>query len=838
MLINRSVHLLRAPNFEDEDKTRTAKLLNVILITMLTLAIVYLFMAPIIEPNPLAGLIGNGITVVVYLSVFILMRRGQVQLASLLFSSSLWLMVSLLAIAYGGVTTPALFSYFSCIVVAGLLLGDWPTFAFAGLSIASGFGVFLAEFNGILPPPLLTTTSFAMWWIATVNFLMVAVLLFLANRNIRKALEQARHEIAKRRLMEEQLRESEEQYRQLMQELPVGVEVFKPDGTLVAVNKSWENIWNVQAEAVVGRYNPLKNEAFREMGLMSFIEQAFAGEQVLIPNIEFDPGKSDLPGRKRWMEGLAYNVKDQQGRIKNVVLLSEDITERKEAEAALGRSEKYFRSLTENALDIITVLDSDGSIRYESPSIEWALGYKPEELIGQNVFDFIHPEDLPSVMTTFAERSQIAGPAPPVEARFRHKDGSWRVIEAVGTNLLEDSAVAGIVVNSRDITERKQLQEQLLQAQKMDAIGQLTAGIAHDFNNLLTAINGFAELMRRELAAGDSNQDYLDKILNSGGRAADLVRQLLAFSSKQVIKPRVLDLNSSVASMDKMLRRIIGEDIALETRLTPELGAVKVDPTQLEQVIVNLAVNARDAMLGGGRLTIETANITLDADFVAHHLETEPGEYTLLSVSDTGVGMSEAVKAHIFEPFFTTKAQGKGTGLGLATVFGIVKQNHGHIWVYSEPGTGTTFKIYLPSAEEEQPYSTPMMKEAELPAGTETILLVEDDADVRNLVRQVLQAQGYTLLEAEDGQAALRLVAGRATPIHLLLTDVIMPGMSGKVLAEQLSQDQMDLKTLFMSGYTDDTIAHHGILEAGISYLQKPFSPTALARKVRSTLDN
>ena len=537
-----------------------------------------------------------------------------------------------------------------------------------------------------------------------------------------------------------------------------------------------------------------------------------------------------------------YLMKDNLARLVPAVEreLQEAIErrERRRAEKALRENEERFRSLIENALDIITILNGDGTIRYESPSIDRILGYKPVELLGQNVFEFIHPDDLPAVRKTFTERSQIAGPAPPIELRFRHKDGSWRILEAIGTNLLHDPIVAGIVVNSRDITERKQLEDQFRQAQKMEAIGQLTAGIAHDFNNLLTAINGFAELLQLKLRPDDPHQKSLGKILYAGQRAADLVRQLMAFSRKQVIKPQVLNLNTTIAEMDKMLRRIIGEDIKLETRLDPALWEVKLDPTQIQQVIFNLATNARDVMPKGGRLVIETTNVLLDDAYVAHHLEVQPGEYILLAVSDTGLGMNEAVKAHIFEPFFTTKESGKGTGLGLATVYGIVKQNGGHVWPYSELGTGTTFKIYLPRTGEEVSVPSQIAVESEILSGNETILLVEDDVEVRHLVRQVLQAQGYVLLEAAEGQEALQLAAHHAGPIHLLLTDVVMPGMNGKVLAEKLSQIKRDLKILFMSGYTDNIIAHHGIMEPGLLFLQKPFNSTTLARKVRGVLDS
>jgi PAS domain S-box-containing protein len=398
--------------------------------------------------------------------------------------------------------------------------------------------------------------------------------------------------------------------------------------------------------------------------------------------------------------------------------------------------------------------------------------------------------------------------------------------------------VAGALARAALVQERRQLEEQYYQAQKMEAIGQLTAGIAHDFNNLLTAINGFAELGRMQLSPEDPTQEMLDRILYSGQRAARLVSQLLAFSRKQIIEPQLLELNFVVAKMSKILERIIGENINLQTNFDSDLWLIKTDPSQIEQILVNLAVNARDAMPDGGKLTIETANVVLDENHVATHLETQPGEHVRLSISDTGLGMTEEVKAHLFEPFFTTKEQGKGTGLGLATVYGIVKQNGGNIWVYSEVGQGTTFKIYLPRAEEGRPPEVLPQSKTKIVGGNETILMVEDDIGVRELTRRMLDAQGYTVLVAKNGQTALELAGQQTGPIHLLLTDVVMPGITGTVLAEQLVQSRPELKVLFMSGYTDEAIARHGILEPGLFFLQKPFSPVTLARKVREALDS
>jgi nitrogen-specific signal transduction histidine kinase len=388
-----------------------------------------------------------------------------------------------------------------------------------------------------------------------------------------------------------------------------------------------------------------------------------------------------------------------------------------------------------------------------------------------------------------------------------------------------------------DITERKLLEAQLRQAQKMEAVGRLAGGIAHDFNNLLTAITGYADLALSDLREGDPMRQDMEEILRAAHRAAELTRQLLAFSRQQVLAPRVLDLNEVVQSVDKMLRRLVGEDVELLSVLAPGLGHVKADPGQLEQVIVNLAVNARDAMPTGGKLTIETADAELAETRVRDLAAVPAGRYVMLAITDSGTGMDEETKARIFEPFFTTKEQGKGTGLGLATVYGIVKQSGGFIWLYSEPGHGTTFKIYLPRVEGAADALAPPVGTVEVPRGTETVLIVEDEEAVRALAKTALTRKGYRVLEAANGGEALLRCESEQAPIHLLVTDVVMPGLGGADLAQRLAPLRPDMKVLFISGYADRAAARHGTIQPGAAYLEKPFSLEALARKVREVLD-
>jgi nitrogen-specific signal transduction histidine kinase/CheY-like chemotaxis protein len=389
-----------------------------------------------------------------------------------------------------------------------------------------------------------------------------------------------------------------------------------------------------------------------------------------------------------------------------------------------------------------------------------------------------------------------------------------------------------------DITEQRQLEIQLRQAQKMDAIGRLAGGVAHDFNNLLTAILGCADLMLESLPEDAPEREEAHEIHDAAIRAAELTRQLLAFSRQQVLAPKVIHLNDVVAGVHRMLERLIGEDVELRTILAPDLGSVRADPGQIEQVVVNLAVNARDAMPKGGKLTIETANTVLDEAYAREHgVPAAAGPCVMLAVTDTGTGMDAETQARIFEPFFTTKPAGKGTGLGLATVYGIVKQSDGLIWVYSELGKGTSFKIYLPQATGAAESVRAAKAGVEPLRGTETVLLVEDQVEVRKLARKILEARGYTVLAAGSGPEALVLADQHSGPIDLLITDVVMPGMGGRDVSLTLGPKRPAMKILYLSGYTDQTVIHHGVLEPGVAFLQKPFTPDVLARKVRELLD-
>jgi len=506
----------------------------------------------------------------------------------------------------------------------------------------------------------------------------------------------------------------------------------------------------------------------------------------------------------------------------------------------LVQSEELFRLISENAADMIVLVDAEGHYLYHSPSYEKVLGYTTQELQSAPPLSHVHPEDHAKIREASQQAFRGEG-GRRIEYRARHKDGTWRLLESTANTVPNaEGRVEKLVVVTRNITERKRLEEQFRQAQKMEAVGRLSGGIAHDFNNLLGVIIGYGEILREKLLESDPLRTSADEILRAGHRAADLTRQLLAFSRQQVLEPRVLDLNSVVSDLERMLRRLIGEDIELTGALDPSLGTVRADQGQIEQAIVNLVVNARDAMPNGGKLIVETANIEMDDVFVRRYpYPVQPGRYVRITVSDTGTGMDSATQARIFEPFFTTKPKGHGTGLGLSMVYGVVKQSGGYIDVYSEPGIGTTFKIYLPRVDEVVT-SEPSQPAQHVPRleGHETILLVEDEAGLRTLARNLLQLGGYTVLEAADGYAAMEIARNYQGVIHLLLTDVVMPGIGGRALAQQLLAGRPQLQVVYMSGYTGQTVGARDVLEPGSIFLQKPFTRASLTERVREALDS
>ena len=562
-------------------------------------------------------------------------------------------------------------------------------------------------------------------------------------------------------------------------------------------------------------------------------QRAAPGEPIVVV--------SGLDNEQVAVEAVRAGAQDYlvKGRIEGQLLarVIRYAIERKRAEHEIVAREERFRALVEHSADAIALLDRAGTITYASQSTERVLGRNAEEVLGRSILDYSHPDDVPEVARQLGQLTDRPGAVVTIEARYRHKDGSFRYAECSVANRLDDPAVRALVLNYREITERRRLEEQLRQAQKMEAVGRLAGGVAHDFNNVLTAIFGYLDLVAEDLPPDSPAREDINEVRKAATRAASLTRQLLAFSRQQVLQPVVLNLNDVVEGLENMVQRLIGEDIELRAVSAPDLGNVLADAGQLEQVVLNLAVNARDAMPTGGKLTIETANTDLDEQYREGHQPVVPGRYVMLAVSDTGIGMDPQTRARIFEPFFTTKDKAKGTGLGLSTVYGIVKQSGGYIWAYSEPGRGATFKVYLPRVDAPVEPTGPHAEVAGTPTGTETILLAEDDDLLRPLARGLLDKLGYTVLEAANAEEALVHAGKHQGPIHLLLADVVMPGESGRALARRLAQGRPEMRVLYMSGYTDDAVVRHGILERGLHYLQKPFTPAALARRVREVLD-
>jgi PAS domain S-box-containing protein len=550
-------------------------------------------------------------------------------------------------------------------------------------------------------------------------------------------------------------------------------------------------------------------------------------------------------GVLRHCQALGRVVHDASGKPISVVGTIMDITERKLAEDALRLSEARFRSLVEHAGDIIYTMGQEGIITYASPNWQVLLGHDTRDVIGQPAERFVHPDDVPvcraAAKRVLTERVKVSG----TEYRVRHRDGTWRWHASDGAPLpvASDGSVAYVGV-ANDITERRRaaeerekLEAKLRQSQKLESVGRLAGGVAHEFNNKLMGIMGYVELCRDELPPEHPVRGYLDEITTEAKHSAGIAKQLLAYARKQVIAPKVLDVNDALAGMLTTLRHLMGAEIAVSWMPGTHLWPAKIDPGQLDQILANLCVNARDAIAGVGKVTIETANIILGEAYSAAHADAVPGEYVKLAVSDTGCGIGKDVLAHIFDPFFTTKEVGKGTGLGLATVHGIVEQKAGHIEVRSEVGKGTTFSIYLPRAASEADLGPAAMAPPRLPRGTETILLAENEKSVRVTARLFLEALGYTVLAADTPEEAQRLGSAHPGPIHLLITDVVMPGMNGPALAGLLAEQRPHLKCLFMSGYTAEVLKARGTLNEGMPLLSKPFSRDDLARQVRAVLD-
>lgn len=641
-------------------------------------------------------------------------------------------------------------------------------------------------------------------------------------------------DVSEQRHAEEQTQQAWRFNQSVLDTLPVQIAVLDADGSIVAVNRAWtefaaENQGAPMQTGVGANYlqaceqasGPGAKEArAAAAGIRAVLEGAATQFALEYP--------CHAPTEERWFMLQALPLDHPSGRV---VTVHQNITDRKRAE----RASSELAAIVESAEDAIIGTSLNGVVTSWNGGAERLSGYSAATMIGQPLARLFHSESADEMRVNL-ERARAGARMPAFETVWQRKDASTvQVLVSVSPVLDPKGQVTGVAAIGRDISQVKRLEQQYQQAQKMEAIGRLAGGVAHDFNNLLTVINGYSQVLLGLLNHQPKAVEMIQEIHQAGERAAGLTQQLLAYSRKQMLQPKVLDINGAVADAQKMLARMIGEDVELTLTLADDVHQVKADPGQLGQVLLNLCVNARDAMPTGGKITIETRNVDFSEIEIADVLDVRPGQYVLLAVSDTGVGMDTETQTHLFEPFFTTKGLGAGTGLGLATVYGIIKQSGGYIKVYSELGHGTTFKIYFPAIEEETEGGT--APATATPGGTETILLVEDEEAVRALARLMLQISGYHVLVAASGFEALQVAAAHRGQIDLLVTDVVMPGMSGRQVAEALRRSNPSLQVLFMSGYTDDAVVRHGVLEAETAFLQKPFTMHDLTCKIREVLD-
>jgi two-component system cell cycle sensor histidine kinase/response regulator CckA len=656
----------------------------------------------------------------------------------------------------------------------------------------------------------------------------------LAEEEIARLNQTLRQSLSELQATERVLRQTHQKLAFHVENSPLAVIEWDSDWRVVYWSKGAERIFGWTAAEVQGKHPTEWRIVF---------EDDLPQVEKVMTRLTNDEPRNIFTNRNYRKDGSViycewYNsvLRDDAGNLLSIHSLVQDVTDR-------IRAAQKYRQIVETATEGIWIIDPEARTTFVNQRICQMLGYTPAEMLGHHLFEFMDEQAQKEAAVYLKRRRQ--GIREQHDFRFRHRNGSdvWTI---VSTNPIyaEDGSFQGALAMITDITQRRRAEQalreseaRLLEVQKLESIGRLAGGVAHDFNNMLTAILGYAELAQRELPPEHPTQAALQHIQDAAERSANLTAQLLAFARRQIISPQVVDLNRLVAEISSLLRRLIGEHIELLTIPAENLGRVHVDPGQCSQILINLAVNARDAMPYGGKLIIETANVTLDESYCTRHPEVSPGEYVALSVSDTGAGMSAEVQEHLFEPFFTTKEMGRGIGLGLATCYGIVRQHGGYIHVYSEPGRGTSFHIYFPRVDLEETPKQSAETPSEMPRGNETILLVEDEPMVRAFASTTLQAQGYRVIEAEDGEAAAQIVRMQVEPIHLLITDLVMPRLSGVALANQFQTLYPQAAILFISGYADKSVPHQGETPGDLPFLRKPFSAAALAHRVRETLD-
>jgi two-component system cell cycle sensor histidine kinase/response regulator CckA len=650
---------------------------------------------------------------------------------------------------------------------------------------------------------------------------------------IEAALERARAHAEKIRA-ESALAASERRFRSLVQNSSDLVTIVAPDGTILYASDSAARMVGYAPSELVGTrlldyLSPDDVEPMRAL-----LQSGGAGTNGAGP-LEFCLRRSDTS--PVWLEAVGTNLLTD-ATIGGIVLNARDVSERKRADLALRESEERYRDLFDNASDLVCMTDPNGALLYVNQAWQEGTGYAADEVERLQLLDIIHP-DSRSRYSSIVARVIQGERLDHVELVFVPKSGSSITVEGNLSCTFKDGSAAMIRGIFRDVTERKRVEEQLRRAERMQAAGKLAGGVAHEVNNMMTGVIGFSEFVLRTLDPDDPRRSDMEEVIRAGSRAADVTRQLLAFTRQQYLQPQTIEINLVVSEMEKMLRRSLGEDKQLELRLSAKPGQIRADRGQLEQVLINLVLNARDALREHGRVTIETGSTEWDAAYAGRHggVEIPLGRYVMLAVSDNGCGMDPEIQARIFEPFFTTKAVGQGTGLGLSTVYGIVKQSGGFIWVYSELDQGTVFKVYLPEAGAAGEASTQEVTPAPAEHGSETVLVIEDEDIVRNLAVRGLRDHGYVVIEAKNGAEALSYLSRYPASVDLVISDVVMPEMGGREFGQRLALMEPDLPILFMSGYTGDDVVQRGLLDPGAPFQQKPFTPGTLASKIRTLLD-
>ncbi len=717
-------------------------------------------------------------------------------------------------------------------MVATLLLGLRPGIA---ATVLASVSLFVIGAVGVVAPEMVNSVwsyDLKSWSIISINFAVVSLLLTVAIGAIVGALEMA---LTRAVAVKTSLDEERTLLRSVIDTVPDVVFTKDMNGRFQLYNPplldlvGLEEGTDVMNKTVFDLYPRPMADLFNE-----------DDQRVLSGSAVFNKEEQSIrnTGEPQWYLTRKVPLRNPDGEIIGLIGVSRDITDRKRFEAELSRVVMHLQVQIERMP--LGYLLTDHNFRYTrwNPTAEQMFGFSEDEVLGKHPFELVIPKHRHAEAARAFEGMRSGKTETNSVKTNVTKDGREIICEWHNTPLFNpDGSFSGLLSIAHDISVRRLLEEQLQQSQRIDAVGKLAGGIAHDFNNLLTIINGYASMILRSTPENEPNRKRLQAIKEAGERSAILTSQLLSFSRKQVLEPKVVNLNDVVQNADSMLSRIIGEDIDMSHSLSDDLALVKVDPARFEQVLMNLVINSRDAMPLGGKLTIETKNVTIDSEYARLHTDVRPGRYVVMTVSDTGHGIPDAVRRQIFEPYFTTKPSGKGTGLGLSVAYGNIKQSNGNIEVYSEPDVGTSFKVYLPAVNETNNEVVMVNESTEMPTGSEKILVVEDESGVRGLICATLVDLGYSIEEAATGEEALLKYGEMLTKPDLVITDVVMPGMGGRQLSEKLQDLTPGLPILFMSGYTDDAVVRHGILHEKVNFLQKPFAPTALAQKVRDVLD-